>query len=100
MFTTILWIVGAVLIAAWAFLFWQIRRYTGTWQTKKDFKFDELDKLLEKQDYKFEVNKYLHKYKSDRRWYENRIVRGWIFLSIIGLLFLVDAGMLVFKLVF
>jgi|GEM_PF-7101056 len=90
MLTSILWGVLAILVVAWIILLLRIRKDHGIWKTKKDFSFSELDKLLESQDYTFEVTKYLHKYKSDRRWYENRIARGIFMLIAVTVLIVAD----------
>jgi hypothetical protein len=84
------WISLVVLSAAWTAMLVQIIKHREIWKTKKDFSFDELDKLLESQDYKFEVSKYLHKYKSDRRWYEDRIARQTAVLALVTLCLLAD----------
>jgi hypothetical protein len=90
MLPIILWSVLALLIIGWILLFVRIRKDQGIWKTKKDFSFDEIDKLLESQDYKFEISKYLHKYKSDRRWYENHIALEIVVLVVATLLILAD----------
>jgi type II secretory pathway component PulL len=93
----ILWSLIVVFGLAWLIVLLRFRSVHGIWKTKRDFDYDELDKLLATQDYKFEVGKYLHKYKSDRRWYENRMVRWIVFLLVLTVLLLVAVLLLIFK---
>jgi uncharacterized membrane protein YecN with MAPEG domain len=93
----ILWAVLALLFIALAVVSIYLRSDLRIWKTKKDFDFDELDKLLHAQEYKYEVSKYLHKYKSDRRSYENRIARMVIALIILMVLILADGSVLVLR---
>jgi hypothetical protein len=86
MWTTILWCASGLLAIVWGGLFVALRRDHGIWKTKKDFSFNEIDRLLGSQDYRAEVSKYLHKYKSDRRWYENTLVREAVLLALVTLL--------------
>ena len=75
--------VAAALTIIWIIILVRFMADYGQWKTKQDFSFDELDKILGSDDYKYQVNKYLHKYRSDRRWYENRLVRGIVLLSVV-----------------
>ncbi|MBD3391545.1 MAG: hypothetical protein GF418_05835 [Chitinivibrionales bacterium] len=95
-----LWAALVVLLIVWVGVFYRFRAEHMVWKTKKDFDFDELDKVLAAQDYKHEVGKYLHKYKSDRRSYENRMARLVAFLAVAGLLGLADAAILLVRLAF
>jgi hypothetical protein len=90
MLSVILWCFLAVLALAMIILFFRLRIDHDVWKTKKDFSFDDLDKTLESQDYKTDVSKYLHKYKSDRRWYENRLAWEIVALIALMILFLAD----------
>jgi len=95
-----LWAVLIALVIVWLVLFVKFRTDHGIWKTKKDFSFDDLDKLLETQDYKYEVSKYLHKYKSDRRAYEDRIAKIIGVLIVLAVLILADVAFLAWKTAF
>lgn len=93
----ILWIIEAAIVTAGIVLLVRFRIDHGIWKTKKEFSFDDLDKTLESQDYKAEVSKYLHKYKSDRRWYENRLaweIGGLVLLSVLFITVMITIIML------
>lgn len=85
-FYMFLWCVLAASAVLWIILFLRLRIDHGIWKTKKDFSFNDLDKMLQSQDYKAEVSKYLHKYKSDRRWYENRLAWEISAISVLTLM--------------
>jgi hypothetical protein len=96
----VLWVVPPALAAAWIVVFLGVRGDLRVWRTKKDFGFDELDTLLESQENKYQVSKYLHKYKSDRRSYENRIAKSVVFLVAAALIVLADSVILILRLAF
>jgi hypothetical protein len=95
MITVILWCILVIVAAAWTVLFMRLRIDHSVWKTKKDFSFNEVEKMMETQDYKAEVSKYLHKYKSDRRWYENRLAMEIVVLSVFSGLLIADIVVLI-----
>jgi hypothetical protein len=88
--------VAVILIISMIVVFMMFIHDHALWKTKKDIDFAELDRMLNETDNKILVNKYLHKYRADRRWYENRMVKETVAIALIMIGMFTDAVFIFF----